>query len=334
MMNRRAFVATVGAGIVAAPVVGEGQQAKVWRIGVLGILPRSAPRARESHEAFVDELRLLGYREGDNIVIDWRHHEGLTARRREEASSLLQWKPDVIVTISGIDAVIIRETSMSVPIVVTLAGDLVGMGLATSLARPGGNVTGFQMLSPDMACKRLEVLRELVPNLDRLAMPQQAPGSAASRAHWDRVFAELEACGRPFSIKVLRFTAASVDDFDRTFTEMKRERVQAALVPASPLLGAHQGRLAELALRHRLPMLYETKSFVEAGALISYGMRQSDGYRAAARYVDKIVKGAQPAELPIEQPRQFEMVINLKTAKALGLTIPQALLIRADQVIQ
>jgi putative ABC transport system substrate-binding protein len=331
-MDRRDFLTTVGTGIVAAPLLGEAQQvARVWRIGMLVNAPRSAWSA---HQTFVDELNQLGYREGQNILIEWRHTAGLRERRGQEAANLLQWRPDVIVTVSGADAIAVRATSTTVPIVVALAGDLVGMGLATSLARPGGSVTGFQMLSPDMAGKRLELLRELLPNLERLALLYQAPGFEAARAHWDHVFADVDAGARRLSIKVLRFPVATADEFEPVFADMRREKVQAALAPASTLFGAHPDRLAELALRYRLPVMYETRSSVAAGSLISYGMRVPDGFRAAARYVDKILKGAKPSELPIEQPMQFEMVINLKTAKALQLTIPQSLLLRADEVIQ
>jgi putative ABC transport system substrate-binding protein len=334
MMNRRAFLTTVGVGVAAVPLVAEAQQTgKVWRVGVVMTLPRRPA------EVFVEELRELGYREGENILIEWQHTEGLLERRRLSASALLQWKPDVIMAIAGVDAMVMREMGVTVPIVVALAGDLVGMGLATSLARPGGTVTGFQMLSLDLMTKRLEVLREIVPKLHRLALLHQGgtpagPIATAARAHTDRIYADVEAAASALSITVQRFPVATPDDFDRTFADMRRERVQAAIAPANTLFGAHVDRLAELCLRHRFPVMYETKTYVEAGSLISYGMRPSDGLRAAARYVDKILKGATPGELPIEQPRQFEMVINLKTAKALGLTIPRSLLLRADRVIQ
>jgi putative ABC transport system substrate-binding protein len=264
-MDRRAFLMTMGAGIAAAPLIGEAQQVgKVWRIGFMINLPRPAPRMRDSHEAFFDELAQLGYREGHNIVTEWRHTEGLAERRRREGPSLLQWTPDVVVVSSGADALVLRETSKSVPIVVAAAGDLVGMGLAATLARPGGSVTGFQMLSSDLMGKRIELMKELVPKLDRLAVLHQGSiltgqPSTPGQSHVDRIFADVEASARVFAIKVLRFASPTADDFDRTFAEMRREGVQAALAVAGTLFSAHHDRLAEMTFRHRLPVMYEPR---------------------------------------------------------------------------
>jgi putative ABC transport system substrate-binding protein len=345
MMSRRVLLTTVAAAIVASPRMGEAQQVgKVWRIGLLLFVPRDDPRMRDTHEAFVDELRRLGYREAENVVFEWRHTGGLNESRRREAQILLQWKPDVVVTSGGVEALILRETTTSLPIVVAIAADMVALGLAASVARPGGSVTGFQMLSADLMAKRLELMRELVPKLDRLGFLYQArskdgsppvgPTAVAAAAQLNQSFADLEAASRPLSINVVRFPAVTAADFDGAFAAMSRGGVQAALAAAGPMLGSHRDRLAEMTLRYRVPVMYETKPYVEAGSLISYGVRPEDGYRTAARYVDKILKGSKPGDLPIEQPRQFEMVINLKTAKALGLTIPQSILLRADRVIQ
>jgi putative ABC transport system substrate-binding protein len=335
VIDRRAFLTAMGASVAAAPLVGEAQQSgKVWRVGVMTLGQRPEPMSSHHYNAFLHELRDLGYREGYNLVIDWRHTDGQQDRIRREAASLVQWKPDVVLAGNGGDAWALLAESTSVPIVVAAGGDLVATGLASSLARPGGNVTGLQILSLESTGKRLQLIRELVPRLDCLALLTPVVARPETARHFDGISADLETMARPLSVKILRFTPASTDDLDRTFADVKMRGAQALIVPASPFAIANAQRLAELAVRHRLPDVHELALHVQAGGLISYGYKSADLFRRSARYVDRILKGARPAELPIEQPTQFELAINLKTAKALGLTIPQSLLLRADQVIQ
>jgi putative ABC transport system substrate-binding protein len=318
-------------GIVAAPVMGEGQQVgKVWRVGVLTTEPRPAPDSMHGYDAFTDELRELGYGEGQNIIFEWRHTDGNAERRRQEAAAIVGWKPDVILASSGMDAIVFRSLITAQPIVVAAAGDLVSMGLAASVPRPGGNVTGLQILQPELAIKKLQLMRELVPGLQRLAVLHER----GSTANLDRIFADVEAAARAFSIQVNRFIVSTPDDFDPTLAAMKARGMQAILVSSSSFTLANADRLVQVIARYRLPDIHDLSANAEAGSLASYGYKRAEMYQRAARYVVRVLKGASPAELPIEQPTQLELVINLKTAKALGLTIPQSVLVRAERVIQ
>jgi len=229
----------------------------------------------------------------------------------------------------------LRSISTSVPIVVAFGGDLVQLGLVATLARPGGNVTGQQILSPELGPKRLQLIREIIPRLDRLALLHPKPSeNPQSVSYYDRIATDLESAARPLSIRILRFTVDGSADFDRAFSEMKSAGVQAILVFTTPFFRVHLRRIVDLATSHRLPSIHEFAESADAGALASYGVNFADTYRGAVRYVDRILKGAKPAELPIQQPTKFELVINLKTAKTLGLTVPPSVLARADRVIQ
>jgi putative ABC transport system substrate-binding protein len=334
-MNRRAFLVTVGAGIAATRTPGQAQQSgKVWRIAVLTATPRPAPDSSHYYNNLPNELRQLGYIEGQNLVIEWRYTEGLNDRRQREAESLLQWKPDLFVAGGGVDAMALRALTTSVPIVVCGAGDVVLQKLANSLSRPGGNVTGLQLLFPELAGKKLEIIKELVPTLQRLAILEARLSTGGGSAVSDTLFAIVEKFSRERSIQVSRFGVVRPEELEPVFIEIKRSGAQALYVFTSTFTLGHAQRLAELTLRHRLPDIHDVYPNVDAGGLISYGYKASENFRRAAHFVDKIFKGANPAELPIEQPRQFEMVINLKTAKLLGLTVPPSVLARADRVIQ
>jgi putative tryptophan/tyrosine transport system substrate-binding protein len=239
---------------------------------------------------------------------------------RQEGAALLEWKPDVVVAANGGMAIAPRESSTSVPIVVASGGDLVGMGLAVSLARPGKNVTGSQILSLESTGKRLQLVTELVPRINRLGVLHTIPIYTEIAQYFDRIVADVGTTARPLSIQTFRFTVVSTDELEGVLAEMARRGIQAVIVPGSPFMIANAQRLAELGLCHRLPAIYENPIQADTGGLISYGYKPLDLYRRAARYVDRILKGAKPAELPVEQATEFELAINLKTAKTFSVS--------------
>jgi putative ABC transport system substrate-binding protein len=318
--------------LVSASFVVQAQPAaKTWRLGMLTVNPRPMNVSNPIYVAFFQELRNLGYREGENLVIEWRHTAGQSDRPRQEAAALVAWKPDVIFTVSGTNAIALRSATTSVPIVVGVGGDLVGMRLAATLARPGGNVTGQQLLSPDLAAKRLELLKELLPGLQRVAM-LHAP-TQVDHLFYDRIFADLQSAAPAAGVTLLRFVVKSGTDSERAFAEMAAGKVDAVLIMSSPLFTANRERILAAAAHWRIPAMYEVAGEAEDGGLIAYGPKLEEMFRRAAHYVDRIFKGARPAEMPIERPTQFELVINRKTAAALGLKIPASMLLRADRIV-
>ena len=323
-MDRRAFISRITVGLLAAPLAAEGQQAgKVYRIGFL--------RAGQPPESYLDGfqqgLRERGYVYGQNVVVEFRATDGSVDPLPRLTEELLRLKVDVFLASAAPAAVAVRRATTSVPIVFVGVVDPVGLGLVPSLGRPGGSITGLATTSADFAGKRLELLRAIVPSLRRVAVlwhpanptnPIQLKGAqAAARALGMRL--------EPVSIQ-------GPNDFDSASKAVPG--ADGLLFLESPLFTTHRARLAELAARSRLPAIYGQREYVEVGGLMSYGTHFKDLYRRAAWYVDKILKGAKPGDLPVEQPTNFELVINLKTAKALGLTIPPSLLQRADQVIE
>ena len=304
--------------------------AKTWRLGMLTVNPRPMNVTNPIYVAFFQELRSLGYREGENLVIEWRHSAAQPEDARREAAALVAWKPDAIFTVSGSNAIALRDASSSVPIVVGVGGDLVGMRLAATLARPGGNVTGQQLLSPDLAAKRLELLKELLPKLQRVAMLHAT--TQVDHLFYDRIYADLRSAASAAGVTVLRITVKSGADVERAFGEMAAGKVDAVLIIASPFLTANRAHILTAAAHWRIPAMYEIGDEAENGGLIAYGPKLDEMFRRAAHFVDRIFKGARPAEMPIERPTQFELVINRKTAAALGLTIPASMLLRADRV--
>ena len=335
MMDRRQFVGAVAGGMLFAPFAVEAQpQGKVYRIGYPSM--RAGPGANE--EAFLLGLRDLGYVVGRNLVIDYRWANNDIARFEALVEELVRLNVDIIVTATGPAVRLAMRATRTIPIVMATASDPLGGGLVASLDRPGGNVTGMSMLSTDLAGKRLQLLRELVPGVTRVAVlgwrvagaGQAAPG----RSPTELQVVEAQAAGRQMDIGVSAQEIVNADDLPRAFFEFKRERVQALIVQSSRLTFANRATILEMAAQQRLPDVYEGREFVDAGGLVSYGPNIQDLYRRAASYVDKILRGAKPADLPVEQPTKFELVINLKTAKALGLTIPQSVLARADEVVQ
>jgi putative ABC transport system substrate-binding protein len=278
---------------------------------------------------FRKELREVGWAEGRNITIEYRNPEGRTDLRSKFAAELVHLKVDVIVATATNAALAARQATKTIPIVMT-SSDPVGTGLVTSLAQPGGNVTGTTSLSADLGGKRLELLKEVVPNLSRVA----ALWRPAAKGNQPQM-KEIEVAARPLQIQLLRVGIEGANDLENAFsTRMTRERADALITMSGPWGRTHAGRIVELAASHRLPAIYPERSFVEVGGLMSYGTDRNDQLRKVAVYIDKILKGAKPADLPVEQPTAFELVINLKTAKQIGVTIPPAVLMEADRVIK
>ena len=330
VVQRRSFLIAVGA-LLAAPLAAEAQQAaKVARIGYLSPNLAASPHLRD---AFVQGLRDLGYVEGRNLVIEYRDAEGKLERFPALAAELVALKVDVILAEGGtLGPRVAKEATTTIPIVIAAAGDPVGSGLVTSLARPGGNVTGLAGIGSELVGKRLELLKQAVPRVDRVAVLRQ-PRALGERVAQDMLKA-ADVAARALGVQPQFIEARGPDEFARAFSEMTSARAGALiLLPSAMFLREHR-RLVDLAAKNRLPAMYTSREFVDAGGLMSYGANQPDLFRRAATYVDKILKGAKPGDLPVEQPTKLELVINLKTAKALGLTIPQSVLAQADEVIQ
>jgi putative ABC transport system substrate-binding protein len=279
-------------------------------------------------EAFRQGLRELGYVEGQNIAIESRWTEGKDDRLPALAADLVRSKVDVIVAETGAATRAAQQATRTIPIVMSLVNDPVGSGLVASLARPGGNVTGLTIMSPDLVGKQLELLKEVVPKVSRVALLRH-PDNPASAAQ----LREAEAAAQALGVRLQTLEARSPQEIDGAFAAMTRERAGALLVIPDTLFWSQRRQIAELAVKRRLPSMRMGEAYAEAGGLMSYGPSYLDLERRAATFVDKILKGANPADLPVAQPTKFELVINLKTAKAIGLTIPQPLLQRADQII-
>jgi putative ABC transport system substrate-binding protein len=317
--------------LLAVAVTAEAQQPKkVPRIGYLSSGNPASESARS--EAIRLALRELGYIEGQNIAIEYRYAEGKRDRFPELATELMRLKVDVIVVSAG-DLLIraAKNATKTIPIVMAGPGpDPVEAGLVESLARPGGNVTGVTLLNRELGGKRLELLKEAVPKVARVAVLYDAaiPGAALE------VKEVLPVAARALKLTLQPWEVRRADDFDRVFAALNKERPDGLFVGGGTLMNANQKRIAGFALKSRLPSMYVRREFVDAGGLMSYGADIADSYRRVAYYVDRILKGAKPADLPVEQPTKFEFVINLKTAKQIGLTIPQSMLYRADKVIK
>jgi len=312
------------------PVAAEAQQAaKIARIGYLAINLATAPHMRE---AFLQGLRDLGYVEGRNVVIEYRDAEGNVERLPALAAELVALKVDVIVAGGTPQALAAKQATRTVPIVFAAAGDPVTSGLVTSLARPGGNLTGLSALAPELVGKCLEHLKQAVPGVSRVAVLWQ-PGAYPERTEKD-MLKGADVAARALGVRLQFVEARGPDDFDRAFSDMTRARAGALTVLPSTMFIIERRRLVDLAAKNRLPAVYAYRELVDAGGLMAYGADLADMFRRAATYVDKILKGAKPGDLPVEQPTKFELVINLKTAKVLGLTIPPSVLGRADHVVE
>ena len=329
-MERRAFIAGVAGGLLAAPLAAGAQPApRNARIGYLATNLATTPHLQD---AFRQGLRDLGYVEGHNVVIEYRDAEGKLERLPALAAELIALQVDVILAGGTPQALAAKHASRTLPIVFAAAADPVTDGLVTSLARPGGNVTGVSAFTQEeLVGKRLELLKQAVPGVSRVAVLWQ-PGAYGERTE-KGMLKGAEVAARALGVRVQFVEARGPEDFDRAFSEMTRARAGALTVITSTMLFSERRRLVALAAKNRLPAMYTGRDFVDAGGSMSYGQNVGDFFRHAAMYVDKILKGAKPADLPVEEPTKFELVINLKTAKALGLTIPPSLLARADQVI-
>jgi putative ABC transport system substrate-binding protein len=279
--------------------------------------------------AFIEGLRDLGYVEGRNITIEHRSSEGKYERLPDLAAELIRLKVDVIVVPATRNVVVARQATRTIPIVMAGTADAVGFGLVASLARPGGNVTGISTLGPEVVGKQLALLKEIGPRISRVAIL----GNPANDGY-ARVLEELKPVARSLGMSVQILNARRPDDFEPAFTAATREHAGALFVFTDGMFLLHRTRIVELAAKHQLPAMYGTSEFVDPGGLMAYGPSMPDGFRRAATYVDKILKGAKPGDLPVEQPTKFELAINLKTAKTLGLTIPPSLLLRADRVVE
>jgi putative ABC transport system substrate-binding protein len=329
-MNRRRFLRTSSASLLVGPLAAAAQPARrAWRIGLLDYT--SPDPARLAYwRAFQERLRELGYVEGQNVVFEPRWGNAQVGRLQGVVTELVAAKVDILVTAASAATLAAKQVTSSIPIVTATGSDPVELGFAASLARPGGNVTGVTSISSELSTKRLALLKELIPQVSRAAILWERANRSSALTVRD-----TEVAARSLGI-ALQSVAVSPEsrDYDAAFVAMKRDGVGAIIVVSSSAFFASRRRIADLALTHRLPSAAGLREYAEAGGLISYGADYPDLFRRAAVYVDKILKGAKPADLPIEQPTKFELVINLRTAKALGLTIPPFLLLRADHVIE
>jgi putative ABC transport system substrate-binding protein len=329
-MRSWALRAGLGFMLLAAPLAAPAQQAvKVWRIGYLTSGFKEVPGTNPGLVPFSQSLRELGYVEGRNLTLEIRHAEGRTERFPVLAAELVNLKVDMLVAASTPGALAAKQATSTIPIVMVSVGEPVEVKLVDSLAHPGGNVTGLSLIAPQLAAKRLDLLKQALPKLSRVTVLWNSANQGMKAR-----FQETEVGAQSVGVALQSVTVQSPDDFEPLFATMTRNRPESLLVLADTVTVANRQRTVEFAARNRVPAIYEARTFVDTGGLMSYGVDFSDHYRRAAVYVDKILKGAKPAELPVELPTKFELVINLKTAKALGLTIPPSLLLRADQVLE
>jgi putative ABC transport system substrate-binding protein len=323
-MRRRDFIAFFGGGLAAWPLVARAQQSgKIWRIGFI------AHRYEKFYDPLFQGLRELGYTEGQNLIVERRYAEGRVERFDEFAAEMVRLKVDVIIVVTTPAAFAARKVTTTIPIVHPAAIDPVGTGLIASLAHPGGNITGLAVLNAETSAKRLELLREVVPGLSRGAVLWNAANPANGLA-WK----ETEGAGRALGVALQSQEVRAPKDFEGAFAAIVQQHPDILLVLQDALTLEYRKEIISFALREHIPGMYVGKEWVEEGGLMSYGDRLPERYRRAADLVDRILKGAKPADLPVEQPTTFELVVNLKTAKAIGLTLSPAFLARADQVIE
>jgi putative tryptophan/tyrosine transport system substrate-binding protein len=327
-MQRREFITLLGGAAVSWPVGARGQQPpKSPRIGVL--LPGTPTSFAVRAKAFLEGLRELGYVEGQTIAIEWKWGEDRIERFPELARELVRDNVDVILTGGTSAAMALKSATTTIPIVMAIIGDPVAAGLVDSLGRPGGNATGFSIIAPELGTKRLELLKEIVPDAFSVAVLLNSK-NPQSRIELN----EMQVAARTLGIQLHPIQIASEAALEEAFAALTKAVTQALIVLTDPILFSQRKRIVELANRNRLPAIYFFQGFVEEGGLVSYGPSDADLFRRSAAYVDRILKGARPSDLPVQQPTRFELVVNLKAAKALGLDIPPTLLARADEVIE
>jgi len=325
-IRRRDFIALLG-GAAAWPLAARAQQPKVYRIGLLETVSVTLNSA--NYNALRQGLRELGYVEGQNLVIDYRSADGRAGRFPDLATELVRRNVDLMITRGTLAALAAKNATATIPVVMTASGDPFGTHLVASLARPGGNLTGLSSAVRDLYGKRVEMLKEMMPAAAVIAGFFNL-SNPVSPLEWK----EAETATQLIGLRPLLFDVRNVDDIHRAFDAASRERNMALVIGLDTVTQEHRKMITELAAKHRLPAIYAAREFINAGGLALYGVSYPDLYRRAATYVDRIFKGAKPADLSVEQPTRFELVINLKTAKALGLTVPDTLLARADEVIE
>ncbi len=325
MMMRRKFSLIVAALLIALSIpISAATSEKIPHVGILFVGGRDQPHL----EAFKQGMRELGYTEGKNIFFEYRYAEGKQERLADLAAELVRGRVDVIVTTSSISAQAARKVTQTIPIVMT-TGNPIELGLAENLAKPGGNVTGLSVLMSDLSGKRVELLKEAVPKITRAAVLWSPRASESVLG-----LKETQDAAKALSVPLYSMEVPTAKDFDSAFAKLPKAKVNALLVILSPMATLNSKRIVDLALKYRLPSITSTRQFVEEGGLMAYGPLIGDLYHRAAAYVDKILKGIKPADLPVEQPTKFEFIVNLKTAKQIGLTIPPNVLARADKVIK
>jgi ABC-type uncharacterized transport system substrate-binding protein len=330
-MHRRTLILGAGGAALAWPMATRAQRrSNIYRVGVLGI---SNSFSMPDYEGFREQLRALGYVEGQNIVFEVRMAEGHPERLPALAEELLRAAPDVIVAPSAPAATAVQRLTQTIPIVF-FSSDPVVSGLAASLARPGGNATGFSLLNVELAGKRVELLKDVLPGLTRVAVLWAAPEASPAIGTLRAILRDTEAGARVLGIALDLVEISEAREFESAFARIVDQGQRALIVLPTPVINPNVRRVTELAIKARLAAIGDNKQFAAAGGLLSYGANYGDLLRRAAIFVDKILKGAKPADLPVEQPTKFELAINLKTAKALGLTLPQSIFARADEVIE
>jgi putative ABC transport system substrate-binding protein len=329
VISRRAFIAAIAANALGGPLIARAQQAgKIYRLGILGNVPLSDSEGARLWGAFSQGLRDLGYVEGQNLIVEHRSSEGRFERLPGLAAELVRLKPDVIVVPNASNALAARDATNTIPIVAA-SFDPLTSGLGATFARPGGNVTGLSLIAPEITGKQLELLKEIVPRVSRMAILWN-PVNRTAPLFLD----QAKGAARTLGLQLQSVQARRPEDIESAFTGMNRERAGALLVLADAVFILQRRRIADLAASSHLPAMYMLREHMEAGGLAFYGPSMVDNFRRAAVYVDKILKGAKPGDLPVEQPTKFELVINLQTAKTLGLTIPPSVLLRADKIIE
>ena len=332
-MRRREFIKLVGGAAAAWPLSVNAQpSAKIPRIGLMVTGSLQSPEARVQLDAFRQGLRQLGYTEGRNIAIEYRGADGRIERFPNLAAELVRLEVDLIFAANTRAALAARQATSTIPIVSAVMGDPVEDGLVASLAQPGGNVTGLTFLAPELTAKRMQLLKDALPNVSRVAALWH-PGAYGERT-MDDMLKATESAAQTLGVQLQLIEVRAAGELERAFSTMMKERAEALFLFPTPMLFLARRRIIELAATNRLPSVSQAREFVELGGLIAYGANINDLFRRSTVYVDKILKGAKPADLPVEQPTRFELVINLKTAKTLGIDMPLALMIRADEMIE
>ena len=327
-IKRRKFFTLFGGAVLAWPLAVRAQpMAKVWHVGMLETT--AATLNATNLDAFKQALRQLGYIEGQNLIVEYRSGDGHIERFPQLAAELVRLNVDIIITRGTPTALAAKEATATIPIVMAAIGEPVETGMVASLARPGGNVTGLSAFVTELTAKRIEIMREVIPQLSRMALIDNMANRSVP-AQWD----ETKRAAFALGIQPQLYDVRKAKDIERAFSSAIAQRVNALSVGNDSVVIANRIQVVQLAAKHRLPAIYATRDFVDAGGLLSYAAHYPDLYRRAAAYVDKIFKGAKPADLPVEQPTKFEIVVNLKAASALGLTVPSTLLARADEVIE